>query len=105
MKEVLFVISIDVEIDKSPDYSISSHESFESVIHGIPEILTPLFEQYSAKPTYLLSPEVIECKDCAKVLRNLKNCKLGTHLHGEFTEPYRKLYPGELARKKVFKRF
>lgn len=97
MKRVLFLITIDTEIDKSPNWRVSLNESFSSIIDGIPNILTPLFEQFHAKPTYLLSPEVLECGDCIKVLKNIRECELGTHLHEEFVEPYRKLYLGKSA--------
>ncbi|HEY3420771.1 MAG TPA: hypothetical protein VGK23_09480 [Methanomassiliicoccales archaeon] len=82
------LITIDTEIDKSKDWTVSSDQSFTSVTEGIPDKLTPLFAKYGARPTYLLSPEVIRDDDCLSVLKNLKNCELGTHLHGDMIEPF-----------------
>lgn len=90
-KKIFLVISVDVEIDKSPNWSISKNETFISVLKGIPWLLTPIFEKYYAKPTYLLSPEVIENTDCVKVIKNLKNCEIGTHLHGDVIEPRKRI--------------
>jgi len=81
------LITIDTEIDKSRDWTVSKAESFTSVLKGIPDILTPLLARYDAKPTYLLSPEVIRCYDCVSTLKSLSDCELGTHLHGDFVEP------------------
>lgn len=89
---VFFVVTIDTEIDKSPDWKISASETFLSVLHGIPQKLTPLFNQFGAKPTYLLSSEVIENKDCVSLLKSIDNCGLGTHLHGDLIEPNRRIY-------------
>jgi hypothetical protein len=82
------LITIDTEIDKSRDWRVSSNESFTSVTIGIPDKLGKLFSKYDARPTYLLSPEVIRNDACLDVLKNLKNCELGTHLHGDLIEPY-----------------
>lgn len=81
------VVSIDTECDKGPDWEIQRPLRFRSVIEGIPRVLMPLFERYGVKPTFLLSPEVIQNDECVKVLSTLDNCELGTHLHGEFVEP------------------
>jgi len=84
-----FAITIDTEIDRSPDWRISSAETFFSVLKGIPEKLTPLFKKFEAKPTYLLSSEVVENNDCIDVLKNIENCEFGTHLHGDLIEPHK----------------
>ena len=89
---VFFVVTIDTEIDRSPDWRVSADESFSSVLDGIPRKLTPLFNRFGAKPTYLLSNEVIENKDCVAVLKNIDSCELGSHLHGDLVEPQRKVY-------------
>lgn len=80
-----------MEIDKSPNWSISKNETFISVLRGIPELLTTIFEKYNAKPTYLLSPEVIANFDCVKVMKSLKNSEIGTHLHGDLIEPCKRI--------------
>ncbi len=89
---ILLTITIDTEIDKSPDWRVSANGTFFSVLGGIPNKLTPLFNHFGAKPTYLLSSEVIENKDCVSLLKNIDNCELGTHLHGDLVEPNRRIY-------------
>ena len=80
------LITIDTEINKSRNWRVSSNQSFSSVTEGIPEKLTTLFSKYGARPTYLLSSEVIRDDDCLSVLRSLKDCELGTHLHGDMID-------------------
>ena len=82
------LITIDTEIDKSKNWTVSSDESFSSVTTGIPEKLGKLFSKYGAKPTYLLSPEVIRDEDCVSALKSQKDCELGTHMHGDMIEPF-----------------
>jgi len=92
------VVSIDTEVDKASDWSISDPPSFRSVVDGIPERLSPLFDRYEAVPTYLLSPEVIENDDAASVLAGLgSRAELGTHLHAQFVEPGRQLWPENMG--------
>jgi hypothetical protein len=81
------LITIDTEIDKSKNWTVSSDESFSSVTTGIPDKLGKLFSKYGAKPTYLLSPEVIMNDSCVSTLKSLKECELGTHMHGDMIEP------------------
>ena len=82
------LITIDTEIDKAKDWRVSSSESFSSVTTGIPDKLTKIFSKYGARPTYLLSPEVIRNDECVSILKNLKDCELGTHMHGDMIEPF-----------------
>lgn len=89
-RTVLFAISIDTEIDKSPTWTVSPGLTFRSVTEGIPERFTPLFDEHGARPTYLLSGEVIEDEASVRVLKATRGCELGTHLHGEFVEPHRR---------------
>lgn len=91
-KKVLFLVTIDTEIDKTPDWTVSSDGSFDSVVHGVPEILGPVFDRFDARPTYLLSGEVIENGDCRDALREASDCELGTHLHGDVIEPNRTVH-------------
>jgi hypothetical protein len=91
------VVTIDTEVDKDPVWRVSKPASFESVVRGVPEILTPLFDEFGVVPTYLLSGEVIEDDDCLEVLRSLDRAELGTHLHGDFVEPGRRLFPSNMA--------
>lgn len=96
------LVTIDTEVDKSIDWRISNPVSFNSVTEGVPSTLSPLFEKYGVKPTYLLSPEVLEDKESCAVLADIgPNVELGTHLHPEFIEPERQLFlnnmPGKYA--------
>jgi hypothetical protein len=62
--------------------------SFSGIASGIGERLQPLFARYHAKPTYLLSPEVMRDAHSVETLASLDgDAELGTHLHGEFAEP------------------
>jgi hypothetical protein len=81
------LITIDTEIDKSRNWTVSSDERFSSVTTGIPERLGKLFSKYGAKPTYLLSPEVIRDDACVSTLRSTNDCELGTHMHGDMIGP------------------
>jgi hypothetical protein len=109
------LITIDTEIDKSKSWKVSSDESFSSVTTGIPDKLGTLFSKYGARPTYLLSPEVIMNDHCVETLRSTKDCELGTHLHGDLigpnehqgpmasmaTDAMQSSYPYEIERQKM----
>jgi hypothetical protein len=85
---IKLIISIDTECDKEKDWKVIQPMSFRNIHDGVTNFLQPLFEQYSIKPTYLLSPEVIQDKKSADYFRSLsKNIELGTHLHSEFIRP------------------
>ena len=88
----LFIVTIDTEIDRSPDWSVSRDETFQSVLSAVPQRLAPLFDRYGVKATYLLSGEVIENDACVQCLLGLRNAEMGTHLHGDLVEPERKFY-------------
>ena len=90
------IVSIDTEVDKDPSWRISNPATFRSVRDGVPRILSPLFDRYGVKPTYLLSPEVLEDRESVRVLARLADrgeAELGTHLHAEFIEPQRTRFP------------
>ncbi len=86
------IISIDTECDKGPGWKVRHPLSFEGVYRGIGEILQPLFEEYGFRATYLISPEVMEDEASVGLLKDVlrRSAELGTHLHGEFVEPFRK---------------
>ena len=86
--KVYFLITIDTECDKGPKWVIKKPLEFRSIKEGIPETLTPLFERFELIPTYLLSPEVILNDQSVSILESLERVELGTHLHGEFLEPF-----------------
>jgi hypothetical protein len=88
-KTVLFTITIDTEIDKSPEWVIGPQESYTSVTHGVPDLLSPIFDRYDAKATFLLSGEVMEDDESVEVLKHTSGIEVGTHLHGDLTEPQR----------------
>lgn len=86
--------------------------SFAGVEDGIALRLTALFRHHRAKPTYLLSPEVIRDDASAETLRKLApQCELGAHLHGEYAEPgafepdettaFQRDYPEDVERAKL----
>lgn len=94
MDKVYLIVSIDTECDKGPGWEIQKPMSFTNIYDGIPKVLTPLFDRYKIKPTYLLSPEIIDDSSSVQVLQELENKELGTHLHGEFVEPQSKMDTG-----------
>ena len=85
---IFLVLSIDTECDKDENWNIRRPLSFTNIIYGIRQRLIPLFTKYNIKPTYLISPEVINNRESVEVLKTMENCELGTHLHCEFIEPY-----------------
>jgi|GEM_PF-1331233 hypothetical protein len=87
MKKINLIISIDTECDKGPGWKTQFPLAFRGVHECIGEVLQPLFERNAVKPTYLLSPEVIQDQECVNFFAKYKNVELGTHLHSEFIEP------------------
>lgn len=84
---VVLCVSIDTECDKDARWQLRRPWSFRGVYEGIGQRLGPLFAQFGAKPTLLLSPEVMADDRAAELLRSLPGVELGTHLHGELIEP------------------
>ena len=88
MARVYLCVSIDTECDKGAGWKCRIPSSFTGVHEGVVRRLQPMFESFGAKPTYLLSPEVLRDATCAETFRALaRRCELGTHLHGEYAEP------------------
>jgi len=86
--KLYLIVSIDTECDKGPKWKVRQPLRFKNIIEGVPHRLQPLFEEYAIKPTYLLSPEVLDNQGCVDTLRLLgQKVELGTHLHAEFIEP------------------
>jgi len=104
-------VSIDCECDKGPAWRTRRPLAFQGVHVGIAERLHPLFRRFGAKPTYLLSPELLRDARCVERLASLDGCELGTHLHGELADPgafepdvtdaVQRDYPRELERAKL----
>jgi len=87
MKKTFLCITIDTEPDCTVKWNRSKPLTFDNIYTGIAKILHPLFQQYSVKPTYLISPEVLNDSRSVEVLKQLNGCELGTHLHTEYIEP------------------
>lgn len=86
----IFVITIDTEADHTPTWIKTSPLSFFSVTSGIFEKFQPLANKYGAKPSYLLSSEIMESAECVRIFKNLKGeFELGVHMHGEYLNPDR----------------
>jgi hypothetical protein len=86
-----FLITIDTECDCSPGWLSSCPLSFRNITEGLPGLLQPLFNRYNAVPTYLLTTQVMENAECVKKLSCLEGkYELGTHLHAEFSPPFKK---------------
>jgi len=109
---VFLCVSIDCECDKGPGWRTRRPLTFEGVRTGVGDRLDPLFRRFGAKPTYLVSPEVL--RDAASVERftRVAGCELGAHLHGEFADPgayepdvtaaVQRDYPPDVERAKLF---
>ena len=112
MSRAYLCVSIDTECDKGPAWRVRRPLAFEGVTDGVVRRLHPLFERFGAKPTYLLSPEVIRDEACVETFRRIApSCELGTHLHGELAEPgahepdvtadFQRDYPPDIERQKL----
>lgn len=85
---VYLCISVDCECDKGPAWRTQKPLAFSGILQGVRDRLQPLFRRFRAKPTYLLSPEIMRDAQALETLTNLDgDAELGTHLHGEFAEP------------------
>lgn len=112
MSRAYLCVSIDTECDKGPAWRSRRPMSFDGIHVGIIERLQPLFASYGAKPTYLVSPEVLRDERCAEALKALgSSCELGAHLHGEYAEPgawepevtrdFQRDYEGDVEKRKL----
>ncbi len=86
------MIAVTVTIDTEADHTGRAWQKtsplrYRSVIEGIPEVLTPLFARHGARPTYLLTTEVMNDPASVETLKRARDCELGTHLHGDHVEP------------------
>ncbi|MBS1688541.1 MAG: hypothetical protein JSS96_07445 [Bacteroidetes bacterium] len=85
--KVFFLVTIDTECDKGAKWHIQYPLSFNNIYEGVPRVLSPLFNEYNIRPTYLLSPEILYDDQSMQVFLKEKNVELGTHLHAEFIAP------------------
>lgn len=82
--KIICCVTLDVEVDKDPQYRVSNPPDFRNVTEAIPGLLEPLFMEYSVKPTYLLSSEVMQDAASVQTLKKLQSDhELGAHGHGE----------------------
>jgi len=93
IEKIVVTISIDTECDHDPQWIRSSPLRFESILEGLPHRLQPAFTEVGAIPTYLLTVEVLEEKECVDTLTTLGGqYEYGTHLHAAFIEPQKKYH-------------
>jgi len=94
-------VTVDTECDKGPGWRVRYPLGFRGVYEGVGEVLQPLLERYGFRATYLLSPEVIEDPGSVSLLKDVERegAELGTHLHGEFIDPGRRIRPEVTAEK------
>lgn len=90
-KKTYLAVTIDTEVDRSPNWATSNPLTFSGVLEAIPNILQPVFKKLGIKPTYFVSNEVMENRECCRVLNSLADCELGAHLHGDFVSPWKKI--------------
>jgi hypothetical protein len=112
MSRAYLCVSIDTECDKGRAWRTRRPMSFDGVRIGILERLQPLFAAHGAKPTYLVSPEVLRDEASVVGLKGIESgCELGAHLHGEYAEPgawepdvtqdFQRDYEGDIERQKL----
>ncbi len=88
MHRVFLCVTIDCECDKGAGWRSQRPLRFQGISDGIGRRLQPLFAAHGAKPTYLLSPEVLRDDASVSLLAALEgSADLGSHLHGEYAEP------------------
>ncbi len=89
MPGVFLAVTIDCECDKGAGWRAQRPLAFEGVREGVGRRLAALFHANGAKPTYLVSPEVLRDPESVETLaaQARGGAELGTHLHGEYAEP------------------
>lgn len=88
MSRAYLCVSIDTECDKGKGWLSKKPMAFAGIHDGVVQRLQPLFARHGAKPTYLLSPEILRDERSVEAFRAIEaSCELGTHLHGEYAEP------------------
>ena len=97
MSDLLILVTVDTEQDCTATWQAQVPLAFRSVHTGIVRRLQPLCEALDVKPTYLLSPSVMEDEAAAVALASLAPAaELALHLHGEYVEP-RRTYSADRA--------
>src|SRR5579864_2707942 len=89
---IIAAVSIDTEVDHRGDAWIKTAPMrFRSIVEGIPGPFQHVFEAHAARPTYLLTTEVMDDAQSVEVLRRVQDAELGTHLHGDHVPPEARL--------------
>lgn len=112
MSRVFLCVTVDTECDKGPGWRSRKPMTFRGIHEGVVNRLAPLFAAFGAKPTYLVSPEVLKDAAAAAALRALEGAsELGAHLHGEYADPgayepdvtraFQRDYPAAVERDKL----
>ncbi len=81
------MVTIDVEADSDKYWGTPEVPTFRNVLEAIPNKLQPLFAQYGVRPTYMISPEVLQHEESCATLRSLTHCEMAAHLHPENIPP------------------
>ncbi len=86
-----FAITIDTEVDKSGDWSVSDPATYYGIHQGVGEILQPLFDAFGIPPVYFLSNEILARADLSSVFvpyHDAGRAELATHLHYDAAGPF-----------------
>ncbi len=79
MSRAYLCVSIDVESDRARGAEARHPSSFEGITDGVVARIHPLFDRFAAKPTYLLSAEVLRDAMSVAAFGDLApSCELGT---------------------------
>ena len=79
MSRAYLCLSIGVESDQARGGKARHPSSFDGITDGVVARLHPLFDRFDAKPTYLLSAEVMrDATSVAAFARLAPSCELGT---------------------------
>lgn len=88
MSRAYLCVSVDTESDRERGGEPRHPRAFEGITDGVVRRLHPLLERFGAKPTYLLSPEVLRDPASVDTFRTLAaSSELGTHLETDGTAP------------------
>lgn len=83
-----FAYTVDTECDKGPRWTTPLPITCRNITDELFGEFHPLLVAAGAKPTYVVSPEVLEDQSASQALLSLPNeFELGTHLHGEYIDP------------------
>jgi hypothetical protein len=86
-------LTIDVECDSDggPTWRYAAPVAYRNIEHGLGEVLAGVLSEADAQATLLVSNVVLQHEPSVAVLRELARVELGTHLHGDFMEPERRV--------------